>query len=71
MSEMGNMKLVYTKHNVTVLEKIIPTLFKRVLNRNGEQINAVCNIERENLLQLGVRNDRIRCEYRQKRKIEH
>ncbi|USK73540.1 glycosyltransferase family 4 protein [Peribacillus frigoritolerans] len=58
-----NIKLVYTKHNVTILEKKMPFLFKRVLNQHVEEIIAISNFERDNLLQLGVRKDLIRTIY--------
>ena len=56
-------KLVYTKHNVTILEKKIPFLFKKVLNRHVDQIISVSNFEKENLQQLGVRKELIRTIY--------
>lgn len=56
-------KLVYTKHNVTMLEKKIPFLFKKVLNRHVDQIISVSNFEKENLQQLGVRKELIRTIY--------
>ncbi len=56
-------KLVYTKHNVTILEKKIPLLFKKVLNRHVDQIISVSNFEKENLLQLGVRKELIQTIY--------
>ncbi|KMY51028.1 glycosyltransferase family 4 protein [Peribacillus loiseleuriae] len=57
------MKLVYTKHNVTILEKKMPSLFKKVLNQHVDQIIAVSNFEKENLLQLGVKNEITRTIY--------
>ncbi|MFC9597767.1 glycosyltransferase family 4 protein [Peribacillus butanolivorans] len=56
-------KLVYTKHNVTILEKKMPLLFKKVLNQNVDQIIAVSNFEKENLLQFGVKKELIRTIY--------
>ncbi|AOH55852.1 glycosyltransferase [Peribacillus muralis] len=56
-------KLVYTKHNVTILEKKLPSLFKRVLNEHVEQIIAISNFEKENLLHLGVNEALIRTIY--------
>ena len=58
-----DIKLVYTKHNVTILEKEFPSLFKKVLNRHVDQIISVSHFEKENLLQLGVRNDLIQTIY--------
>ncbi|MGG4265233.1 glycosyltransferase family 4 protein [Peribacillus simplex] len=58
-----NIKLVYTKHNVTILEKKMPSLFKRVLNKHVEQIIAISHFEKDNLLRLGVRQDLIRTIY--------
>lgn len=56
-------KLVYTKHNVTILEKKVPFLFKRVLNRYVHQVISVSNFEKENLLRLGVKNELIQTIY--------
>lgn len=56
-------RLVYTKHNVTILEKRIPLLFKKVLNKHVDQIIAISNSEKKNLLKLGIRNDLIRTIY--------
>ncbi|WP_342514752.1 glycosyltransferase family 4 protein [Sporosarcina sp. FSL K6-1522] len=56
-------KLVYTKHNVTILEKRMPILFKKVLNQHVDQIIAVSHFEKENLLQLGVKNELIQTIY--------
>jgi glycosyltransferase involved in cell wall biosynthesis len=56
-------KLVYTKHNVTILERKIPSLFKMVVNQYVNQIIAISDFEKENLLMLGVRNDKIRTIY--------
>lgn len=58
-----DMKLVYTKHNVTVLEKRVPLLFKTVVNRYVHQVIAVSNFEKGNLLRLGVRNELIQTIY--------
>lgn len=56
-------KLVYTKHNITILEKKIPFLFQKVLNWHVDQIITVSDFEKENLLQLGVRKDLIQTIY--------
>jgi glycosyltransferase involved in cell wall biosynthesis len=56
-------KLVYTKHNVTILERKMPSLFKKVVNQYVDQIIAVSDFEKKNLLMLGVRNDKIRTIY--------
>lgn len=56
-------KLVYTKHNVTILEKKMPSLFKRIINKHVDQIIAVSHFEQENLLHVGVRSELIRTIY--------
>ncbi|MGF9741816.1 glycosyltransferase family 4 protein [Priestia megaterium] len=58
-----NIKLVYTKHNVTILEKKLPKLFKELLNQHVNQIIAVSNFEKDNLIHLGVNNDIIKTIY--------
>ncbi|PGK22467.1 glycosyltransferase [Priestia megaterium] len=58
-----NVRLVYTKHNVTILEKKMPKLFRELLNQHVNQIIAVSNFERANLISLGVNNDIIKTIY--------
>lgn len=56
-------KLVYTKHNVTILETKAPFLFKKVLNQHVHQVISVSHFEKENLLRLGVRDNLIQTIY--------
>jgi len=56
-------KLIYTKHNVTILEEKMPSLFKEILNKHVHKIITVSNFEKENLLRVGVRNNLIRTIY--------
>lgn len=59
----GRLKLVYTKHNITILEKKAPIMFTKMLNNYVDQIITVSHFEKENLVQLGVRDERIRTIY--------
>lgn len=57
-----NIKVMYTKHNVTMLEKR-PKLFSFILNMFVDRIITVSNFERDNLLALGVKEEKIRTIY--------
>lgn len=57
------MKIIYTKHNVTMLEKGYRFAFARLLNRHVHRIITVSENERENLLQLGIQADKITTVY--------
>lgn len=46
--------IVYTKHNVTVLERKQPKFFIIVVNKFVNQIITVSDFEKNNLIQLGV-----------------
>ncbi|MFK3960793.1 glycosyltransferase family 4 protein [Pseudalkalibacillus hwajinpoensis] len=54
--------IVYTKHNVTTLEKH-PILFASLLNKSVDRIIAVSEFERENLVRHGVRKEKITTVY--------
>ncbi|WP_025783144.1 glycosyltransferase family 4 protein [Sporosarcina sp. D27] len=56
-------KIIYTKHNVTMLEKSARFAFAWLLNRHVHRIITVSEDERENLWQLGVQADKIRTVY--------
>jgi glycosyltransferase involved in cell wall biosynthesis len=58
-----NLKLVYTKHNITILEKKAPLMFTKMLNDHVNQIITVSHFEKENLAQFGIRDERIRTIY--------
>ncbi|AHK37700.1 mannosyl transferase domain protein [Bacillus anthracis] len=40
------MKIVYTKHNVTILEKKMPTLFRYFMNKYVNNIITVSEFEK-------------------------
>ncbi|MEK4029888.1 glycosyltransferase family 4 protein [Pseudobacillus sp. FSL P4-0506] len=52
-------KIVYTKHNVTMMEKNLRPLFAQLLNRHITKIITVSGYEQENLLQLGIQPSKI------------
>ncbi|MGF9965822.1 glycosyltransferase family 4 protein [Bacillus rhizoplanae] len=56
-------KFIYTKHNVTILEKRAPVLFKNIMNRYVDVIITVSDFERENLLSLGIDEKKVQTIY--------
>lgn len=54
-----DIQLVYTKHNVTILEKKMPFLFTKLLNTYVKRIITVSQFERDSLVMLGVNPQRI------------
>ncbi|WP_223591809.1 glycosyltransferase family 4 protein [Neobacillus bataviensis] len=52
-------KIVYTKHNITVLEEKYPTIFKHILNKYVERIITVSDFEKENLVKAGITPSKI------------
>ncbi|MDO6657814.1 glycosyltransferase family 4 protein [Anaerobacillus sp. 1_MG-2023] len=55
-------KVVYTKHNVTSLEKY-PTLFSWILNKYVDRIIAVSEFEKENIIKNGVNESKVKTVY--------
>lgn len=56
----SNLKIVYTKHNITILEKINTRLFAGFVNKNIDIVLAVCNSDKKNMLNIGVKNEKIK-----------
>ncbi|WP_141400323.1 glycosyltransferase family 4 protein [Ureibacillus acetophenoni] len=56
-------RVIYTKHNVTILEKKVPSEFTKILNKYADQIITVCEFEKDKLLRLGIREDLISTVY--------
>ena len=54
-----NIKILYTKHNLTILEKISKKIFAKFLNHNIDIVNPICDVEKENLIKYGVDKDKI------------
>ncbi|MFP7297453.1 glycosyltransferase family 4 protein [Neobacillus niacini] len=52
-------KIVYTKHNVTLLEDKNPVVFSHLLNKYVERIITVSDFERRNLVNRGVEPNKI------------
>ncbi|KZE64054.1 glycosyltransferase [Fictibacillus phosphorivorans] len=50
---------IYTKHNVTILERQAPPLMALLLNYFVTRVITVSNFERENLIDLGVHKHKI------------
>ncbi len=54
-----DVQIIYTKHNVTILEKKMKRMFSRLLNRQIARIITVSKFEKDNLVKLGVAETRI------------
>lgn len=50
----NSFQCIYTKHNITLLEKQAPDLFVFLLNKFVTKVITVSNFERNNLIELGV-----------------
>ncbi|WP_335870613.1 glycosyltransferase family 4 protein [Bacillus sp. 2205SS5-2] len=57
------LKLIYTKHNVTYLEKKKPLIFRRLLKNYVDKIITVSNFEKHNLTSLGIPPEQIETIY--------
>ena len=57
------MKIVYTKHNVTILEKKMPTLFRYFMNKYVNNIITVSEFEKNNLISIHVAEEKINTIY--------
>ncbi|MFC5713072.1 glycosyltransferase family 4 protein [Thalassorhabdus alkalitolerans] len=47
-------QIIYTKHNVTYLEKQHPALFSKIINKHVGRVITVSECEKDNLVDLGV-----------------
>ena len=56
-------KIVYTKHNVTVLEGKYPIVFSHLLNKYVERIITVSEFEKKNLVKAGIQPNKITTVY--------
>ncbi|MDM5340402.1 glycosyltransferase family 4 protein [Fictibacillus enclensis] len=56
-------KILYTKHNVTILEQKYRKMFAGLLNRNVDKIITVSDFEKHSLVGLGVFEDKIKTIY--------
>ncbi|PEP27519.1 glycosyltransferase [Bacillus wiedmannii] len=56
-------KVVYTKHNVTILEKKMPTLFRYFINKYVNNIITVSEFEKNNLISMHVAEEKIKTIY--------
>lgn len=56
-------RIVYTKHNVTVLEEKNPAVFAYLLNKHVEKIITVSDFEKENLIKAGITAGKITTVY--------
>ncbi|KFM98536.1 glycosyltransferase family 1 protein [Bacillus clarus] len=56
-------KVVYTKHNVTILEKKMPIVFRYFMNKYVDSIITVSESEKNNLLSVLVAEEKIKTIY--------
>lgn len=63
MMTRKSIKLLYTKHNITWLERKNRRIFSSLLNRFVERIITVSNYEKKSLLESGVREEIIKTIY--------
>ncbi|MGN4423675.1 glycosyltransferase family 4 protein [Bacillus cereus group sp. MYBK30-1] len=56
-------KVVYTKHNVTILEKKIPRVFRYFMNEYVNTIITVSEFEKNNLISIRVAEEKIKTIY--------
>ncbi|SDN07728.1 Glycosyltransferase involved in cell wall bisynthesis [Fictibacillus solisalsi] len=57
------LKVLYTKHNVTILEQKYRKMFAGLLNRNVDKIITVSDFEKQSLVGLGVIGNKIETIY--------
>lgn len=50
-----NVKIIYTKHNITALEKLSKKIYATFLNSNIDIVNVICEKERSYLEKIGVK----------------
>ncbi|ART77769.1 hypothetical protein B4U37_17800 [Sutcliffiella horikoshii] len=55
----SKLRIIYTKHNVTKLEKYLPLIFRFVLNRYVRSIITVSDFEKYQLIDLGIDSRKI------------
>ncbi|GLY12060.1 glycosyltransferase family 4 protein [Bacillus badius] len=53
------LKIIYTKHNVTMMEKKLRPAFVRLLNSSVMKVITVSGYEEKNLIRLGVHPDKV------------
>lgn len=58
-----DIKIIYTKHNITALEKISVKLYSAFLNKNIDIVNVICETEKDYLERIGVDNKRLKVVY--------
>lgn len=56
-------KIMYTKHNITFLEKISKKVFVKFLNKNIDVVNSICNVEKRYLIRNGVIESKVHTIY--------
>ncbi|GGB41524.1 glycosyltransferase family 4 protein [Fictibacillus barbaricus] len=56
---LQSFQCIYTKHNVTILEKQAPVLFVLLLNKFVTKVITVSHFERNHLIELGVHRQNI------------
>ncbi|MFB5662648.1 glycosyltransferase family 4 protein [Alteribacillus sp. HJP-4] len=57
------LKIVYTKHNITAMEKRLAFLYTKLMNYFVDKIITVSDFEKNNLHRLGVKKEKIKTIY--------
>lgn len=57
------LRVIYTRHNITALEKKSKKIYSRFLNKNIDCINAICYAEKKYLISIGVNENKIKVIY--------
>ncbi|WP_082153537.1 glycosyltransferase family 4 protein [Bacillus sp. LL01] len=77
----SKISIIYTKHNVTLLEKYFPLFFRKFLNKYTSKIITVSDFEKYQLIDLGIESRKIctvyngvdlkQFDYRRKKNLPH
>lgn len=54
-----NFNIIYTKHNITILEKMSNRLFAKFVNKRIDRIITVCNTDKDEMIKKGVNDCKI------------
>ena len=58
-----NITIIYTKHNLTRLEKMNKKMYVNFLNKNIDLVNVICIKEKNELIKWGVKEEKIKVIY--------
>lgn len=61
--KIKKLRVIYTRHNITALEKKSKKIYSRFLNKSIDCINAICYAEKKYLISIGVNENKIKVIY--------